>query len=378
MLHEAEHCAKVAIDGVDKDLHVVFEEDVAGESDIFYTTSDDEGESWEDARNLSANPNGSADPSVAVDPEDDDDVHIVWTDSTDFIFALKYGQELPLEDGDQRRFANEDVIRFTGGVYEMVLDGSDVGLRNFRIDALAEVPLEELPVLGDVPLPQFVLSFTEAGNVPDLGWVDDSDLVLFTPDSLGEDTAGTFSFFLDGSDIGLTRSGEDVDAVEIDGGNLYLSTYGNLKLSGGLSGKDEDLFACEDYTPSDVSSCTNPTLVFDGSTRDMTSSAEDIDAFAFHFADPGETGNEPGGTAYFSTADDFALPTIAGDKSDLFSCVIPEEDPDADPPILADGTFTDDCGTPSAPFVITFVAETHGIDEDIMAIDFPNREVEEP
>lgn len=74
----------------------------------------------------------------------------------------------------------------------------------------------------------------------------------------------------------------------------------------------------------------------------------------------------------------FDLPTIAGDKSDLFSCVIPEEDPDPDTPILADGTFTDDCGTPSAPFVITFVAETHGIDEDIMAIDFPNREVEEP
>ena len=47
--------------------------------------------------------------------------------------------------------------------------------------------------------------------------LDDSDLVLFTPSSLGASTSGAFSLYFDGSDIGLDTTGEDVDAAEIDG-----------------------------------------------------------------------------------------------------------------------------------------------------------------
>lgn len=376
VLDEGGGCNKVALDGVDDDLHVVYVTEVAGRADVFYTTSADGGDRFQSARNLSANPESSNDPSVAVDPDDSNNVYITWTDSTDFLFSLKYGQKLPLPDGGERRYANEDVIRFTGGAFEMVLDGSDVGLDRFRIDALVALPLDGVPKLGDVPLLRFVLSFTEAGEVPGVGQVEDSDLVLFTPERLGEDTAGSFSMFLRGSDIGLTGSEEDIDAVEIDGGDLYLSTNGSFHLAGGVEGTGQDLFVCRDFEPGDTSACHDPEVVFEGSARGMNSSAEDIDGFAFGPVEPGEAGNVPGERAYFSTAEDFHLPTVEGSRSDLFSCVIPEEDEDIEG--SSDGTFTDDCGLDPAPFAITFVAAAHGLHQDIMAIHFPFREADEP
>lgn len=376
VLDQGEGCNKAAVDGVGDDVHIVYVLEAADQNDVFYTASADGGESFEPARNLSANPESSNDPSVSVDPDDRNGVYITWTDSTDFLFSLTYGQKLPLTDGDERRFANEDVMRFTGGAFEMVLDGSDVGLGPFRIDALAELPPDEVPVLGDVPLPRLVLSFTESGEVPGLGRVEHSDLVLFTPDRMGEDTAGSFSMFLDGSDIGLTGSDEDIDAVEIDGDHLYLSTHGSFRLSEGLEGRAEDLFVCRDFEPGNDSVCNGPELVFEGSARGMNSSAENIDGFAFSAADPGEAGNAPGERAYFSTAENFHLRAIEGSRADMFACVIPEEDGDVEG--SSDGTLADDCGLDSAPFAITFMAAAHGIHENLMAFDFPFREADEP
>jgi hypothetical protein len=92
-------CNKPSIDGVGADRHLVYERDIFAQSDVFLLSSSDGGTTWTTPRNLSADQHSSKDPTVSVDPEDADSVHITWTNQTDFLFTLKYGQDLALEDG---------------------------------------------------------------------------------------------------------------------------------------------------------------------------------------------------------------------------------------------------------------------------------------
>lgn len=270
----AESCNKPHLVGVGADRHLVYERDFAGVSEVFYLSTSDGGATWSGPRNLSFDRSSGSDPVVSVNPSDADDVHVAWANETDFLSTLKYGGRLPLEEGDDRRFANEDVIRSTGGAYEMVIDGSDVGLRRFRIDALAKLSEGER-----------LLSFTESGKIPGGGKVDDSDIVHFSATSLGERTAGTFSVFFDGSDVGLSRSGEDVDAIEVRNGQLLLSTWGSFS-AGAASGSEEDIFVCEGCVPGADTACAALTVVLDGSAVGLDSSGGDIDAFASDAVDP--------------------------------------------------------------------------------------------
>src|SRR5205823_6470468 len=75
-----------------------------------------------------------------------------------------------------------------------------------------------------------------------------ADLLAFTPTSLGSTTAGTWALYFDGSDVGLTASGENIDALYVQpsttpGANptLYFSTSGTFAVSG-LSGNSNDVF----------------------------------------------------------------------------------------------------------------------------------------
>lgn len=356
-----EPCAKPAIDGDGDDLHAAFLREVAGEPDVFYLRSGNGGDRWSSARNVTANHNQGEFPSIAVD---EDDVHLVWQDVSDFVFSVKYGDSLPEADGDGRHFANEDVIRYHGSTYEMVLDGSDVGLRNLRIDAMAVMTSEE----ADEP-DRYLLSFTEKAPVPGIAEkVDDSDVVLFTPTSLGDDTEGTFELFFDGSAIGLDNSGEDISAIEVVDSDLYFSTDGSFKLSeeyDELAGKNEDVFVCREATS--TSCAGGAEIVVDGSTRGLSDSGENIDAFAF---DP-EDGNAPGSKAFFSTTGDFKTSTARGKDRDFFSCVFPEFNDELDPeetPTNFDGDITD-CGGQFSPFATTFVGSVNRLSGDITSLD---------
>ena len=96
--------------------------------------------------------------------------------------------------------------------------------------------------------------------------MEDEDLLAFTPTSLGTVTAGSWALYFDGSDVGLSNTAEDVDAVAVDAsGKLYLSTTGNFAVSG-VSGADEDVFL---FTPTSLGSTTQgtfaPARFFDGS-----------------------------------------------------------------------------------------------------------------
>jgi hypothetical protein len=104
-------------------------------------------------------------------------------------------------------FADEDVlIKDMGtGAWSLFIDGSDIGLANTDVDAF------ELQSDGSL-LMSFDTDFTLSG----FGAVDDSDILRFTPTSTGDTTAGTWSWYFDGSDVGLTTTSEDVDSIWLD------------------------------------------------------------------------------------------------------------------------------------------------------------------
>lgn len=173
--------------------------------------------------------------------------------------------------------ADEDIAHYDGATntWSVYFDGSDVGLASFAIDGLAVLPTGELLISVD-------LDGTLAGLTggPSGTSVDDSDILLFVPTSLGANTAGTWSFYMDGSDVELTTNNEDVDAISIlPSGAIGISTLGTATMTG-LSGiEDEDIVG---FTPSALGATTAGTwsYFFDGSDVGLsTNSGEDIDAF---------------------------------------------------------------------------------------------------
>jgi len=191
--------------------------------------------------------------------------------------------------------ANEDIVAFDGSAFTLLFDGSDVGLSSFTIDAFA--------VTGPT---EILLSFTSSGTVGGVA-MDDSDIVKFTATSLGPTTAGTFSMYFDGSDVGLTTSDEDVDAIELlPNGQLLVSTTGSVSVSG-VSGADEDLLR---FSPTSLGATTAGTwtLYFDGSDVGLTSSAEDVDGVAV----------DASGQVYLSTTGSFSVSARSGADEDVF------------------------------------------------------------
>ena len=121
---------------------------------------------------------------------------------------------------------NEDVVAYDliSGGWSWILDGSDVGMSNFAIDALAVLPSGDLLLSFRNPMIR-IPGMMEGPGGGDR--VDDSDIVRFHPTSLGDDSSGAFIFYFDGSDVGLTANEHNVDGLAITAeGFLILSTTG--------------------------------------------------------------------------------------------------------------------------------------------------------
>jgi hypothetical protein len=182
----------------------------------------------------------------------------------------------------------QDVLRFdatslgstTAGTFSLYFDGSDVGFDNTTNEKI-----DSLSLLSDGRL---LISTTGSPSVPGPVNGKDEDVLAFTPTSLGNVTNGTWSLYFDGSDVGLSESSnEDVDALDVVGANLYLSTVGDFSVTG-LSGADEDVFVCAATSIGDVTACNYlPALYFDGSTWGLA--ANDVDAFNFLASGPAPT-----------------------------------------------------------------------------------------
>jgi PKD repeat protein len=193
--------------------------------------------------------------------------------------------------------ANEDIVAFDGAAFNLYFDGSDVGLGSFTIDAFS--------ILGPT---EILLSFTSAGTIGGVS-MDDSDALKFTATSLGPTTAGTFSMYFDGSDVGLSGDSEDVDAIELlSNGHLLVSTTGSVGVPGVSSGADEDLL---EFTPTSLGTNTSGTwaLHFDGSDVGLASSSdEDVDAVAV----------DASGRIHLSTVGSFGVSRLSGADEDVF------------------------------------------------------------
>ena len=188
--------------------------------------------------------------------------------------------------------ADEDVVFFDGADFSLFFDGSDVLPSSAEISAF--------DVISDT---EILLSFDSALTIEGVGFVDDSDVVKFTADSFGAgNTAGSFELYLDGSNLGLTRGSEDIDALtRMADGSLVFSTTGNAQLSNGLRSKDEDLISFNTLTG-------ELSLYFDGSDVGLTAGGEDLDAVGIREEQ-----------LLFSTTGNFAVEGLSGRDEDAFT-----------------------------------------------------------
>ncbi|GAB4157982.1 MAG: hypothetical protein Fur0021_27410 [Candidatus Promineifilaceae bacterium] len=186
----------------------------------------------------------------------------------------------------------------TTDTWSMYFDGSDVG---------AAVDLDAFAFAGAGAI---LMSFAEPTTLPGIGAVDDSDIVRFTATALGDNTAGTFQFYFDGSDVGLTTDDEDVDAIlPLSQGRLMLSTGGAFTVnSGAITGTAADLLL---FIPTQLGPNTagSWTFAFDGSDVGLDTADENVEGVTFY-----------GGQLHLTTSGEFAVTGSSGDGSDIFRC----------------------------------------------------------
>ena len=124
-----------------------------------------------------------------------------------------------------------DIVIYQGGVWSLWFDGNDVDLNGEGED------VDAVEVLADGT----ILVSTEGQATVSGTRVRPEDLLAFTPETLGDDTTGTWALHFDGSDVGLSESSENVDAVAVDAaGSIDLSTRGALSVPG-LTADDDDV-----------------------------------------------------------------------------------------------------------------------------------------
>jgi hypothetical protein len=159
-----------------------------------------------------------------------------------------------VDDSDVVRFIAGSLGSTTSGAFSIYFDGSDVGLTtdNEDVDSIESAS------------GRFYVSTTGANSAPGVSGADE-DILAFTPASLGANTSGSWAMYFDGSDVGLTATGEDVDGASLSGANIYLTTHGGFSVSG-VAGVNEDVFV---FVPSSLGTTTagtfSPALFFDGS-----------------------------------------------------------------------------------------------------------------
>ena len=202
---------------------------------------------------------------------------------------------------------DEDIVGYieATGNYVRVFDGSDVGIPN-------NVEIDGFDILEDGSI---LMSFQRPTTIPGVGAVDDSDILLFTPtapNGLGATTSGTFSMFLDGSTVGLTSSGEDIDGLQLfESDKLLISTRGNVSVSG-ASGSDEDIMLFEMSDANDPSLGGTWSRYFDGSTMFLNDgNNEDVNGF---YATEDSVYLTTDGTGTF------VVPGVSGVNEDVFVC----------------------------------------------------------
>lgn len=191
-----------------------------------------------------------------------------------------------------------DILAYDGrnDAWSLYFDASDVGINN---------ALNDFVLLPDGSLLLAISGRTTLSSGGGSFKVELWDVARFVPQTLGENTAGSFEMYFDGSDVGLTQAAEKIDALAVRAdGALLISTYGAATVPAGatnLRAQDEDLLA---FRPTSLGSNTQGSwsLAFDGSTVPGLS-VEDVTA-AWH---DGSTNSH-----YLAVTNDFAANGAGG------------------------------------------------------------------
>jgi uncharacterized protein YjiK len=226
-----------------------------------------------------------------------DDVSVVALNSSSVYFISSNGSG----SVGGVSFADEDILAYDSltGNWWKYFDGSDVGLTASSLD------LDGFYINPDGSI---LLSVDLATTIPNVGAIEDSDIVRFIPTATGETTAGTYEWYFDGSDVGLEGDNEDIDSIGFaPDSRLVVSTRGSLD-AGGVTGQDEDLFA---FAPTTLGESTSGTwsMYFDGSDVGLsTTSSEDVDAVWI---------DKNNGDIHLSTSGGFSVTSLSGDGDDI-------------------------------------------------------------
>lgn len=195
--------------------------------------------------------------------------------------------------------ADEDILYFNGTTWSLFFDGSDVGVGSTDLFAFHVVDADTI-----------LMSFSSPVTVNGIS-VTPRDVMQFDATSLGSNTAGTFSMYLNGIDVGLNVSAENIDGVALlSDGRVLISTTGNPSVTGLTGLADEDILA---FTPITLGTNTSGSwsIYFDGSDVDLaTAASEDIDAMDV----------ASNGDIYLSTTGNFSVTGVSGVNEDVFIC----------------------------------------------------------
>lgn len=214
--------------------------------------------------------------------------------------------------------SSSDVVLFTAtslgstteGSFSMFFDGSQVGLNPSASTNVDAIELLENGNLLISTAGDFTLSIDDGGESTVLN-VRDEDLLEFTPDSVGAVTSGTWSVFLDGSDVDLTFGSEDIDAVSVGAdGRIFLSTFGSFFVSG-FGGDNEDVFEFVPATLGEDSSggYVSP-IFFNGSEVDPALVVSNVNAIDVHAAAADSVNHPPVAESQTVQTDEDASVTV--------------------------------------------------------------------
>ena len=173
-----------------------------------------------------------------------------------FHLTFSASMTVPRVGGGTLTAPDEDIVRFDpiAGAYSLYFDGSAAGLASNQ-------DIDGFDILSSG---QILISLDGDSSVPGLGSTDDSDVLLWTPGSSSR-YPGAWAWFFDGSDVGLSTSNEDVDAVSLlPDGRLLISTTGSGS-AGGLSWTDEDILVFTFSGPPGAATSGTWAWHFDGS-----------------------------------------------------------------------------------------------------------------
>jgi len=215
--------------------------------------------------------------------------------TTDYYFSIAEDTTLTSSNGTRITVDDSDIIKLsvvsaTNYTYSIYFDGSDVGLTTTSEDIDAFSILSDGRILISTVGSFAVPGITGTGN----------DVLVFTPTSIGDNTAGSWAVSFRGATYGLNTSAGNVDAISLlPDGSTVISIAGAQTI-GGAAYRGEDLLK---LMPNGQLS-----FYFDGSDVGLTTSTENVDAA---FVDST-------GVIHLSTNGNFVVPGLSGTKSDVF------------------------------------------------------------